>query len=132
MPTNPLDSVHPLLKTRLELVYAAIAVLGYPMRPTEGLRTVERQQALFAQGRTKPGKKVTECDGVVKRSNHQARVGETFGRAVDSCFVGLNPYLEGHPLFEQIWAAYGACAEAQGLSWGGRWKSKDRPHVELV
>ena len=38
---------------------------------TYGVRTVKEQSDLFAKGRTKPGKIVTNCDGVIKRSKHQ-------------------------------------------------------------
>ena len=39
---------------------------------TSGFRTVEKQQSLYAQGRTKPGKIVTNADGVISKSNHQS------------------------------------------------------------
>ena len=52
--------------------------------------------------------------------------------AAEEPFLGDDPYMEDHPLFEQIWAAFGACVESQGLVWGGRWLTiVDRPHVEL-
>ena len=108
-------------------VLEAMAALGYPMRVTHGLRTVGEQQELFAQGRTKPGKRVTNCDGITKKSRHQlARDG--FGHAVDCCFKGSNPLGDNQP-----WGAYGACGEALGLTWGGRFKNLpfDGPHLEL-
>jgi hypothetical protein len=41
--------------------------------------------------------------------------------------------LEHHTNSTKIWAAFGACAEAQGLIWGGHFMTiKDRPHVELA
>ena len=39
---------------------------------TEARRTTERQQELYAQGRTKPGSIVTWLDGVNTISKHQA------------------------------------------------------------
>jgi peptidoglycan L-alanyl-D-glutamate endopeptidase CwlK len=68
---NKLEGVHPDLVERIGRVLAAMAVLGFPMLVTEGLRTLARQQALYAQGRTKPGRIVTHMDGVKKRSKHQ-------------------------------------------------------------
>ena len=44
---------------------------------TSGLRTLEEQQELYAQGRTKSGPIVTNADGVNNKSNHQG------GNAVD-------------------------------------------------
>lgn len=105
----------------------AMTALGYPMRICQGKRTTEEQQALWAQGRTMPGRIVTNCDGVVKLSNHQS------GRALDACFIGNDPFLEKGLRAEAvaIWAAYGACGEAMGLVWGGRFQLVDKPHLEL-
>jgi peptidoglycan L-alanyl-D-glutamate endopeptidase CwlK len=100
--------------------------LGFPMKVIAGLRTTEQQQKLYAQGRTTPGNIVTNADGVKKKSNHQAKA-DGFGHAADLCFQGPDPFSEKHP-----WNAYGACAKALGLVWGGDWKVLvDRPHIEL-
>jgi peptidoglycan L-alanyl-D-glutamate endopeptidase CwlK len=40
-----------------------------------GLRTTQEQQLLYAQGRTMPGKIITNCDGIKKKSNHQSDTG---------------------------------------------------------
>lgn len=119
--------VHPLLIEKVGRVLASMDALGFPMMVTDGLRTVEQQRALFAQGRTAPGHVVTNCDGTEKRSNHQAHI-DKLGHAVDCVFV-----LNGKPSWsvELPWAAYGALGEALGLEWGGRFKMVDCPHLEL-
>ena len=125
-------NLHPDLVAKLTRVFAAMHALGYPMRLIEGVRSAERQQALYAQGRTKPGKIVTNCDGVVKKSNHQAK-DDGFGHAVDCAFLD-DPHTPRDETYDESmpWNAYGALAEAVGLAWGGRWKDPyDRPHVEL-
>jgi D-alanyl-D-alanine carboxypeptidase len=127
---DPFAGVYPSLVAKLKLVYAAMAALGYPMRATEGARTLARQQALWAQGRTTPGKIVTYSDGINTVSNHQVK-SDGLGHAVDSCFVGLDPYLEQNPAHIQIWAAFGCNLEAMGIKWGGRFPHPDRPHAEL-
>lgn len=127
--------VHPLLVDKLKAVHTAMAALGYPMRATDGLRTRARQQELYAQGRTTPGLIVTYCDGVTTPSNHQAKA-DNLGHAVDSCFLGLDPYLTASSLpvglSTRIWGCFGACVEAVGLHWGGRFPHPDEPHAELV
>jgi peptidoglycan L-alanyl-D-glutamate endopeptidase CwlK len=47
-----------------------------------GLRLARDQALLFAQGRTMPGPIVTNCDGIIKKSNHQLN-NNGFGDAVD-------------------------------------------------
>lgn len=121
-----LDGLHPSLVEKVQKVLAAMAALGFPMKVVQGLRTAEQQAALYAQGRTAPGKIVTNADGVTHKSNHQARQ-DGLGHAVDCAFVGPDPFADSLP-----WGAYGACCKAVGLAWGGDWKSiTDRPHAEL-
>jgi hypothetical protein len=120
--TNRLDGVNPALVEKVSRVLDAMDALGFPMRAVSGLRSVSEQRALYAQGRTAPGRIVTYADGELKQSKHQS------GRAVDCVFLdGDRPSWDaGWP-----WSAYGACAQAVGLAWGGTWKMRDLPHVEL-
>jgi peptidoglycan L-alanyl-D-glutamate endopeptidase CwlK len=125
--------VAPLLIEKLRRVHAAMAALGFPMRATEGLRTVARQKELYAQGRTTPGPIVTMNDGVLHPSNHQAKPQDALGHAIDSCFLGTDPYLEhlSHADSMKRWGCFGLCVEAVGLRWGGRFPKFDGPHAEL-
>lgn len=123
-----LAGVHPRLVDKLDRVLDAMAVLGFAMMVTDGLRTREQQQLLYAKGRTAKGPVVTNADGVTKKSNHQAK-DDGYGRAVDCVFL-----VDGKPSWDARlpWKAYGAAAEAVGLIWGGSWTSLvDLPHVEL-
>jgi peptidoglycan LD-endopeptidase CwlK len=124
-----LAGVHPDLIDRLEKVLAAMAALGFPMAVTDGVRTTQRQQQLYAQGRTKPGPIVTNADGILKRSNHQPHE-DALGHAVD-CAFKINGTFSWDARLP--WKAYGANAAAVGLKWGGDWASlHDLPHVELT
>jgi peptidoglycan L-alanyl-D-glutamate endopeptidase CwlK len=122
------NGVHPALIARVTKILDAMEALGFPMLVTDGLRTVEQQQALYAKGRTAPGQIVTYADGVRKRSNHQAHA-DGYGHAMDLAFSvnGQPSWAEDHP-----WEVFGAMARAVGLTWGGDFKRLvDRPHVEL-
>jgi peptidoglycan L-alanyl-D-glutamate endopeptidase CwlK len=124
---NKLLGVHPDLQTRVPQILSAMAVLGFEMRVTDGLRTLEQQQELYALGRSKPGHIVTNADGVVHPSNHQQKT-DGFGHAVDCTF-----WVEGEPSWAEDlpWRCYGECAKALGLKWGGDWGKPDKPHIEL-
>ena len=52
------------------------------LRVTQGLRTIAEQDELYAQGRTKPGKIVTNAKG--GKSNHNS------GLAIDVCIVNCD------------------------------------------
>lgn len=123
-----LDGVHPALIARVTKILDAMEALGFPMMVTDGLRTREQQQALYAKGRTTEGPIVTHADGERRRSNHQAHA-DGFGHAMDCAFSvnGHPSWAEDHP-----WTVYGAMARALGLVWGGDFRTLvDRPHVEL-
>lgn len=103
-------------QSALERVMQRMGEAGYPMKITSSMRTTEQQRKLFAQGRTKPGKIVTEADGVIKKSLHQV------GKASDLDFLGS----------KKPWDLLGKMAEEEGLVWGGSWKTlKDYGHVQL-
>lgn len=125
---DKLAGVHPMLAEKVRKVCYAMAMLGFEMIVTGGLRTTAQQQALYAKGRTAPGEIVTNADGVTHTSNHQAKV-DGYGHAVDCAFMvdGKASWAESNP-----WALYGAMATALGLRWGGDWSAiVDRPHVEM-
>lgn len=119
-----LAGVHPTL-----LSHVAAILQKFPMFVVEGLRTVERQQALYAQGRTTPGKIVTNCDGIHSKSNHQAHT-DGFGHACDLAFIPTHdcpdPFSPHWP-----WKEFGTYAQSIGLIWGGTFKLVDLDHVEL-
>jgi len=117
-----LDKVHPKLAQAVTAVINSLAAAGLKVEVTQGLRTFAEQDALFAQGRTKPGKKVTRAKGGQSKHN--------YGLAVDLCpFIGTEPQWKDEKGFDRI----GAAAKKQGLKWGGDWPTfPDRPHVELA
>ncbi|MDL2290390.1 M15 family metallopeptidase [Paludibacteraceae bacterium OttesenSCG-928-F17] len=125
-----LQGVHPEM---VRLMTEAIKHSPVDFTITEGVRTMERQQELYSQGRTKPGNIVTNVDGVNKKSNHQVKA-DGLGGAVD-----LYPYISGHVQVNdvenliKIGNHIKATAFKMGIkvSWGGDWKMKDYPHFEL-
>ena len=122
-----LRGCHPELKARVQALIAALEDRGLDIVLTQGVRSVAQQQALYAQGRYKPGKIVTNCDGLVKVSNHQPKE-DGYGYAVDVAWRTER----GDITWEGPWETLGMMAEAYGLQWGGRWASfPDRPHLEL-
>ncbi len=116
-----LQKVHPELSKRIRDLIEAFAQRGTQVEVVQGLRTFAEQDALFAQGRTKPGPRVTNARG--GQSNHN------YGLAVDLC-----PFVNGKPDFtaNATFVAIGAEAVKRGLEWGGNWKKFiDKPHVQL-
>jgi peptidoglycan L-alanyl-D-glutamate endopeptidase CwlK len=127
---DSLDELRPRTKRKAERwleAMAALAPLGVApaVKIGETRRTPERQDWLFASGRTRPGPRVTDVTGASPRANHVAPPGQA--RAFDFWFVapGTTPWSESHP-----WELAGVVGERLGLRWGGRWKSRDLGHLE--
>jgi peptidoglycan L-alanyl-D-glutamate endopeptidase CwlK len=104
---------------------AAVLASGRQVRILETIRTPERQDWLYASGRTRPGMIVTALRGNDPRANHVYPHGE--GRAFDFAFSapGLGLWDESHP-----WELAGVLGEWLGMRWGGRWASRDLGHLE--
>lgn len=112
---------------------------GFPatikIRIVQGTRTIEYQNELYAQGRTKPGKRVTNARG--GKSYHN------YGLAIDFAILYDN---DGNGTFEQLswdifrdhdkdgkrdWIEVVDYFKSLGYRYGGDWKTiKDFPHLE--
>jgi len=118
---NNLKGVHPKL---VQLMMIAIKTAPVDFVITEGVRTQQRQQELFKQGKSK-------CDGIKKKSNHQIKA-DGFGHAIDLYPLPID-YKNKQP-YILLSNHIKAKAKELGIniSWGGDWKSFiDMPHYEL-
>ena len=126
-------TLHPKLRLEAREIYIQTCrcLTGRAqVRFTQTFRSIAEQHALYAQGRTMPGKKVTWAEG--GKSYHN------YGLAVDICLLvdgktiswdtlkdydgdGMADWLECVDVFEKY-----------GWQWGGRWKAGkiDMPHFQ--
>lgn len=120
-----LESLHPKVeKIAVQFLKEAnerINPLGFTVKIISTLRTWPEQQSLYEQGRTNPGKIVTNAKP--GKSNHN------WGVAFD---IGI--FEKGEYDTKNSQAQYkvlGPIGEKHGLDWGGRWKSPaDLPHFQ--
>jgi len=99
------------------------------IRITHGLRTFKEQDELYALGRTKPGKKVTNANA--GKSIHN------YGFAVDICLIIGDKIASWDTVKDwdnDTVADWYECVKIfakYGWNWGGNWKNfKDLPHFE--
>jgi len=119
-----IDKLHPVVHVKAERLLALCADAGLQVKITETLRTRSEQDALYAQGRTVPGKVVTNAKGEEYQSPHQWGVAFDFCRDVK----GME-YNDKDGFFAKV----GKLGKEAGLFWGGDFNSyKDRPHFEDV
>lgn len=116
-----LAGVHPELARRVKNLAAALEAEDIPIEVDTALRTSADQDALYRQGRTLPGIRVTNAHGY--QSNH-----------VIGCAVDISPvdpitnrpdWNASHPCWRRIVELAPKYGLRDGVSW------HDLPHLEL-
>ena len=127
-----IEKLHPKIRDEVKKILEEANSLladNVEIRVVQGLRTIEEQNALYAQGRTKSGPKVTNAKGGSSIHN--------YGLAIDFCLLindkeiswDLNKDADKDSIKD--WQEVVNVFKKYGWNWGGDWKSlKDNPHVE--
>ena len=129
--------LHPKVREEARAIYAEIcdALKGRAMcRFAFTLRTIAEQDALYAQGRTRPGKRVTNARGGMSLHNYGLAIdivlivdtdgngsydSANYSNSIDFDGDGQADWMEVVTIFKQ-----------HGWAWGGDWKFVDTPHFE--
>lgn len=123
--------IHPKLRDEVEEIYDEIntALSGSAMcRFSYTLRTFAEQNTLYAQGRTKPGKIVTNARGGLSYHN--------YGQAIDIVLIinGKEASWNDKKDFDgdgkADWMEIVNIFKQYGWEWGGDWGFKDTPHFQ--
>jgi len=124
MPPKRIDTLEPEFKAKIEkLLAAAEAATGRKWIITDGRRTMAAQRAIYAQGRTKPGKVVSNAPAGASAHN--------YGLAAD-----LAPLMEMTSQIDwaaprSLWKQMANIAVEMGLTAGYYFRTIfDAPHVE--
>ncbi|WP_317367000.1 M15 family metallopeptidase [uncultured Tyzzerella sp.] len=113
--------LHPHLQKIIPKFLEECKKQGLIVKVTDTLRTKKEQNILYEKGRTLPGKIVTWVK--YPHSNHN------WGIAFDICRNdGKGAYNDSDNWFFKV----GQIGKKFGLSWGGDWNPKDKPHFELI
>lgn len=120
--SRELSDLLPPTRKRCAAFVAACKDAGIDVIITSTLRSMADQAALYAQGRTTPGKIVTNAKAGQSWHN--------YGLAFDFC-----PMVNGKPAWSdtKLFTRCGEIAESVGLEWAGRWKSfKELAHAQFT
>lgn len=99
---------------------AIMAAVGYPIIVTDEYRSKEAQDALYEQGRTKPGPIVTNARGGESLHNFRCAFDVAFKQG-----AGIS--------YEGDFAMLGKVGKILGLEWGGDWSTfPDKPHFQFT
>lgn len=124
--SRSLDDLLPIVKEKaLEHIRLCNAA-GVDILITSTYRDAESQDALYAQGRTTPGKKVTNAKAGFSWHNWK-------------CAYDVVPLRNGKPVWGttgidlELWRVVGKCGKEAGLEWAGDWKTfKEFPHFQYT
>jgi peptidoglycan L-alanyl-D-glutamate endopeptidase CwlK len=118
-----LNDLLPEVKARVDKFIEACNHNGIDLLVTSTYRDNESQAQLYAQGRTAPGKIVTNAGPGDSYHNYR-------------CAVDVVPLLNGKPDWDgshPVWAEIGRIGKESGLEWAGDWKSfKELAHFQYT
>lgn len=121
--SRKLEDLLPQVRTRVEAFLKAADDAGIDLLVTSTYRDNASQDALYAQGRTAPGRIVTNAKA--GQSYHNFR-----------CAVDVVPLRNGKPVWDTkdpVWQTVGRLGKAAGLEWAGDWKRfKEFPHFQYT
>lgn len=124
--SRKLEDLNPIVEAKARDFLSRCAAEGIDVLVTSTYRDAESQNALFAQGRTAPGKIVTNAKA--GQSWHNFRV------AFD-----VVPLRNGKPVWGttgedlKLWQRLGAIGKACGLEWAGEWRTfREFPHFQYT
>ena len=116
-----ITQLHPLLQYKIRKLQEKCKKEDLKLGIGECFRSVEEQDALYEQGRTKPGIVVTKARGTSYSSQHQ------WGIAFD-----IFQNIKGKEYETSFINKVAKIAKKLGLGWGGDWKGfTDTPHFYL-
>ena len=121
--SRSIDDLLPVVKEKVKKFVALCKGDGIELLVTSTYRDHESQNALYAQGRTEPGRVVTNAKG--GQSFHNYR-----------CAVDVVPLVNGKPDWDgthPIWAKIGNYGKLAGLEWAGEWtRFKELAHFQYT
>ena len=121
--SRDINELLPPVKVKVEKFKALCKESGIDLLITSTYRDNESQNALYAQGRTAPGKIVTNAKA--GQSWHNFR-----------CAIDVVPLVNGKPVWDgddPIWVKVGKLGKEAGLEWAGEWKKfKEMAHFQYT
>lgn len=120
--SRKLEDLHPKVAKLCDQFIRKCKSQNIDILITSTYRDHASQNALYAQGRTAPGKKVTN-----------AKAGQSFHNW--KCAFDFVPIVNGKPNWNDtaLFTKCGEIAESVGLEWAGRWKTfKELAHCQYT
>lgn len=128
MSSRKLTDLHPLMQPLVKRFLENVRAVNIELLVTCTYRSNAEQAALYAIGRTKPGKIVTRAKPGQSMHNTVLK-NEPAALAID-----VVPLRDGKPVWaanDPIWRTVGEIGVKVGLDWAGNWRSfREFPHFQ--
>ncbi|QQK76981.1 M15 family metallopeptidase [Salicibibacter cibarius] len=121
------EELHPYVKKQKDELIERAEAIGINVVITEGYRSHERQDDLYAQGRAESGDIVTNAEAGESYHN--------YGLAIDFAIENGDGEIiwdieyDGTESGEPDWLEVAEIGEELGFEWGGHWN--DYPHLQM-
>jgi len=127
-----LEGLHPVVKQKAEQLIDEAYKAGVPILITQGFRSIEYQNQLYAQGRSKPGPIVTNAKG--GRSFHNYGLAIDFALLMpDGKNVSWDTARDADKDGQRDWFEIAGIGKKLGFEWGGDWERFiDMPHFQMT
>jgi peptidoglycan L-alanyl-D-glutamate endopeptidase CwlK len=123
--------LHPKVRQEADKIYSeiALALTGRAIcRFSHTLRTFKEQDDLYAQGRSKPGAKVTNAKGGDSYHNYGLAIDIVLIKDAKVALWDTKSDFDGDG--KSDWMECVAIFKKYGWDWGGEWKFVDAPHFQ--
>jgi peptidoglycan L-alanyl-D-glutamate endopeptidase CwlK len=136
--SRKIEDLHPRVQPVVRKFLALCELEGIDILITSTYRDIAAQNEIYAQGRTKPGRIVTDAKGGDSFHNYRVAfdvVPLRYGKLV---WGTRGNGLDNDPTDDdkddlELWQRVGAIGEKCGLEWAGRWKKfKEFPHFQFT
>lgn len=121
--SRDINDLLPCVAERVKKFVASCKAEGIDLLITSTYRDNESQNALYAQGRTKAGKIVTNAKGGDSFHNYR-------------CAIDVVPLINGKPEWNTnaaVWQTVAKLGKQAGLEWAGDWKTfKELAHFQYT
>ncbi|ASN07477.1 peptidase [Virgibacillus necropolis] len=127
---SPPMKLHPIVEKKKDKLLEKTASIGIDVVITEKWRSNERQNKLYAQGRTENGNIVTHAEGGESYHNYGLAIDYAIRNENDTIIWNIS--YDGNNNGEKDWFEVAEIAKDLGFEWGGDWRNfKDYPHLQM-
>lgn len=124
------NQLNPIVKERSNQLIQQAGKKGIVVVITEGFRSVQEQNRLYAEGRTTAGKVVTNAKGGESYHNYGLAIDFAIKTPAGKIIWDMN--YDGNKNGKPDWIEVVQMAKSLGFQWGGDWKAiKDYSHLQM-